>query len=103
MNMYLNTLEPSDVIQLWIPKLIYRNNKDNDNTRSAWKKSQLMVIRKGNFTRSSLNEVDEIVIFSREENPIIMAQSYTKEFRCKYNLQVFPFDTQVTDVNTVTI
>ena len=44
---------------------------------------------------STLNTVDEIDIFTGNENPIFMIQSYTKEFRCRYNLRVFPFDTQV--------
>ena len=80
---------------LWVPKLIYRNNKDNDNTRSELMNSNIMIIRKGNFTRSNLDVVDETEIFSGLENPIRMVQSYTKEFKCQYNLLVFPFDTQV--------
>ena len=94
MNMTQNTLDPSE-IGLWIPKLIYRNNRDNDDTRSELMKSNIMIVRKGNFTRSGLDVMDEIEIFKGEENPIIMIQSYTRQFKCVYNLQVFPFDTQV--------
>ena len=94
MNRSLNTLETSD-ISLWIPKLIYRNNKDNDDTRSGLIKSNIMIVRKGSYTRSDLDTLDEIEIFKGEENPLIMIQSYTKQLKCNYNLQVFPFDTQV--------
>ena len=93
-NSYQNTLETSDML-LWVPKLIYRNNKDNDNTRSELMNSNIMIIRMGNFTRSNLDVVDETEIFSGLENPIRMVQTYTKEFKCQYNLLVFPFDTQV--------
>ena len=82
-------------LMLWTPKLIFENNKDNDDTRSEFKTSRMMINRKGNFTRSSIEVVNEIELFKGKENPIIMIQSYTKEFRCKYNLEVFPFDTQV--------
>jgi hypothetical protein len=82
-------------LMLWTPKLIFENNKDNDDTRSEFKTSRMMINRKGNFTRSSIEVVNEIELFKGKENPIIMVQSYTKEFRCKYNLHVFPFDTQV--------
>ena len=94
-NATQNTLEPKDIERLWIPNLIYRNNKDNDGTRSEWKKSSFMVERQGKFTGSSLNVIDEIEIFKGNENKIIMIQSFTKEFKCKYNLKVFPFYTQV--------
>ena len=90
-----NNLEQSESAQLWIPNLIYRNNKDNDDTRSEITNSKFQVKRQGNFTRSTLNTVDDIDIFTGNENPIFMIQSYTKEFRCRYNLRVFPFDTQV--------
>ena len=94
-RMIQNILEATDLHRLWIPKLIYRNNKDNDDTRSMLKKSTLMIDRKGNFSRSCLDSLDEIEIFKGEENPLILMQSYTKEFKCKYTLQAFPFDTQV--------
>ena len=90
-----NALDSEDVERLWIPNLVYRNNKDNDDTRGEIGKSDLKIIRIGNFTRSSLNVVDEIEIFKGSENPIVMVQSYTKTFKCRYELMVFPFDTQV--------
>ena len=94
-NVSQNTLETSD-IDLWIPKLVYRNNNNNEDTRSEIRQSTIFVVRKGSFSRSKLETLDEVNIFKGEENPIVMIQSYTKEFSCKYNLQVFPFDTQVT-------
>ena len=90
-----NTLEKEDVSQIWIPKLIYRNNRDNDHTRSALAESTLFIKRDGNFTRTGLDVIDETEVFKGEENPIEMTQSYTKNFQCNYQLQHFPFDTQV--------
>jgi hypothetical protein len=90
-----NTLDHSEMDQLWVPNLIYRNNRDNDDTRSALDKSKIKILRRGNFTRSSLDVVEEIEIFEGAENPIVMLQLYTKEFKCTYRLMVFPFDTQV--------
>merc|ERR1712016_544945 len=54
------------------------------------------VIKEGDFTRSGLEEVDEAEIFEGDENTLMMAQTYTHEFQCKYLLQRYPFDTQVT-------
>ena len=45
--------------------------------------------------RSGLGEVDEIEIFEGGQNKIKMQQVYTIQFQCKYDLQYYPFDTQV--------
>ena len=90
-----NTLVDTDINRLWIPNIVYRNNKDNDDTLTALEKSKLKIKRMGNFSRSSLDILDEVEIFQGSENPISMTQSYTKPFKCKYELRYFPFDTQV--------
>ena len=90
-----NTLVLVDVKRLWIPNVIYRNNKDNDDTVSTLEKSKFKIGRLGNFSRSDLGTLDEIEIFEGKDNPISMIQSYTKPFKCNYDLMYFPFDTQV--------
>ena len=57
--------------------------------------TRVSVTKEGNFTRSSLKEVDEAEIFEGAENTLTMAQTYTWEFQCQYMLQRYPFDTQV--------
>ena len=90
-----NSLELANVEMLWTPSFIYRNNKDNFNTRDAIYKANLKINRLGNFSRSGLDILEEIELFQGSENPIVMVQSYTKGFKCTYNLRAFPFDTQV--------
>ena len=53
------------------------------------------VIKEGNFTRSGIEEVDEAEIFEGEENTLMMTQTYSHKFQCKYKLIKYPFDTQV--------
>ena len=89
----MNTLNKEEAASLWVPNLIYRNNKENDDTRSE--KSRLKIRREGNFSRSGVAVVDEIEIFEGSENPLILMQAYTKVFKCEYHLATFPFDTQV--------
>ena len=43
-------------------------------------------------------EVDEAEIFEGSENRLTMDQMYTWEFQCNYQLQRYPFDTQVQGV-----
>ena len=94
-----NTLEQDDVKRLWFPNLVYRNNKENFDMKSGIRDANLKIRRDGSFVRSGLDTVDEIEIFSGNENPIMMIQSYTKSFKCKFDLRVFPFDTQVCYIN----
>ena len=89
----MNTLNKEEAASLWVPNLIYRNNKENDDTRSE--KSRLKIRREGNFLRSGMDVIDEIEIFEGSENPLILMQAYTKVFKCEYHLATFPFDTQV--------
>ena len=94
-NKTQNPLEMEDIKSLWIPKLVYRNNKNNDDTIAALKKSQVYVNKRGGFTPSPLTSMDEIEIFEGKENPLTMIQSYTKDFKCVFDMSTFPFDTQV--------
>ena len=48
-----------------------------------------------NFYRSGLDQIDEAEIFEGAEHKLTMEQMYTWEFQCKYQLQRYPFDTQV--------
>ena len=59
----------------------------------------IVVTREGKFTRSSIEDIDEVEIFEGKENKLVMTQTYTKSFQCPYNLQKYPFDTQVKKAN----
>ena len=94
----LNTLTMVDIYKLWLPLVIYDNTDQKDSTRLgvAWEWSTFVsVVREGNFTRSGRKEIDEAEVFEGSENTLMMTQTYTREFQCKYLLQKYPFDTQV--------
>ena len=42
-----------------------------------------------------LDKVDEAETFEGSENSLTMKQTYTHEFQCQYQLNRYPFDTQV--------
>ena len=95
----LNALTKDDVNTIWLPLLVYDNTDQKETTRVGmeWEwATDVTVTREGIFTRSGLEEVDEAEIFEGAENSLTMKQTYTKEFQCKYELQRYPFDTQVT-------
>ena len=96
----LNALTEEDIHKLWLPKVIYENTDQKDTTRlgeygkGEWE-TRVLVDRQGNFTRSTLEIVDEIEMFKGAENNLIMSQTYTRDFHCSYDFRRYPFDTQV--------
>ena len=68
----LNVLSDEEMNSLWTPFVIYTNTDNNDATKVSHKfremKTTMAVMREGNFTRSSLDTVDEIEIFKVIEN-----------------------------------
>ena len=57
--------------------------------------TELTLTREGDFIGSEDDNVEEINIFEGEFNRITFEQVYTKTFKCTYQLQLYPFDTQV--------
>ena len=94
----LNALTDADIGQLWLPLVIYENTDQKESTRLGenWEwVTRISVVREGNFTTSHLGQLDEAEIFEGATNSLTMAQTYTLEFQCQYELQQYPFDTQV--------
>ena len=94
----LNALTEDDIQRLWLPLVIYDNTDQKESTRLGWVNewtTRVTVTREGNFTRAGLDQVDEAEIFDGADNNLTMTQTYTHEFQCRYRLQRYPFDTQV--------
>ena len=94
----LNALTEEDIKTIWLPLIVYDNTDQKEVTRLGenWEwVTRVTVTREGNFTRSPIEVLDEIEIFKGDENRLNMTQTYTWEFQCKYELQRYPFDTQV--------
>ena len=94
----LNALTDKEIQALWLPLILYDNTDQKEVTRLGveWEWMTLVTVsREGDLTRSGLDELDEAEIFEGAENRLTMNQTYTWEFQCKYELQHYPFDTQV--------
>ena len=88
-----NRLTEEEFEKIWMPYLIFKNTEKNEATvKDA--EAEITLTREGNFTRSDDSIIEEINIFNGIENKIIFEKVYTKTFRCEYQLQLYPFDTQ---------
>ena len=105
----LNSLSRTEIDQIWIPYVVFSNTENSENTKGIGPlnlniekslikgddESEVTIERGGNYTESSINIMEEINIFEGDENSIIFQQVYAKKFECVYQLQLYPFDTQV--------
>ena len=94
----LNSLNRKEIEKLWLPEVSYENTDMKDTSRlgERWEwGTQVFVDRLGNFTPSGKDIIDEIYIFSGSENNLVMSQTYTRDFQCSYDFQMYPFDRQV--------
>ena len=97
----LNVLSKEDINRLWLPLVVYTNTYREETTRLGenWEwKSKVSVRREGEYERSGFEMLDETELFRGEENSLVMVQSYTHAFQCVYQLEKYPFDTQVNQV-----
>ena len=81
-------------VSFWMPSLVFQNTENNELT-IADSEAEVTVTREGDISQSDDTVVEEINIFSGEDNRITFERVYTKTFRCEYQLQLYPFDTQV--------
>ena len=98
----LNALTEKGVETVWLLLIVYDKTDQKEfimlGMDREWT-TDVTVTREGNFTRTGVEEVDEADIFEGAENRLTMNQTYTWEFQCQYELQHYPFDTQVTYLN----
>ena len=90
-----NILGAHELQNIWTPSIVFENTEDRE-VSSLSLQSQVEVRRSGNFSRSKIDVVDEINIFKGEENDLIWTENYSKSLKCVFNLEMFPFDIQVT-------
>ena len=83
---------------LWIPSVTFLNTASqteisNDKKAYAW------VTRLGNFSYSDMSNHENVYEYGGAENPLTLGRLYQTKWICAYNMQYYPFDTQVNILN----
>ena len=95
-----NSFSRDEIDKLWIPNLVFSNTENSESTVGN-DESEVTVTREGSFSESSVDVMEEINIFEGNQNRIIFQQVYSKSFKCLYELQLYPFDTQVSSLKSL--
>ena len=53
------------------------------------------MIRKGSYNHSDMSNSENIYEYSGAENPLTLNRLYMTKWICAYDMQYYPFDTQV--------
>ena len=79
---------------IWVARVIFSNSPDNDFSVLD-DKSSLTVKKMGNSTMSPWDQLEEVEYYEGQENPVTYMRKFKKDFSCSFELQTYPFDTQV--------
>ena len=88
-----NALTIEEIQEIWIPTLVFSNTQNNEVTKGT-DDAEITVMREGNYTASKIDVIEEVNIFRGNENKLTFEMTYTKTFKCEYQLSMYPFDTQ---------
>ena len=93
-NQLLNTLVQDEKQKIWTPSLIFDNTDEKIRTKTD-DESLISVKREGNFTINTIDNVDNVYMYDGAENSLQMSRVYQIGWICEYQMNWYPFDTQV--------
>ena len=88
-----NLMSPTEKISIWFPSFVFRNTKKRIKSLID-EESVMLVIRRGEPGKSDITNTENKLLYKGNENPIRYERYYSLLFKCDYQLQWYPFDTQ---------
>ena len=101
----LNALSPSEKLDIWVPELVFPNTENRLGTLVD-DDSSITVVKKGNYTRSDISDVENRQFYTGEENKITLSRFYNIRFLCDYRylllrcIDIFSFPKFMLDTYT---
>ena len=81
---YENKLDIMNIEKIWTPKLYIRRSRD---AHMEARRGPVRIQRNGSPKGNKLLEIDEDYLYHGNENPIIMANYFTINLGCKFDLK----------------
>ena len=96
----MNTLIYVESQMIWVPYILFFNTK-NHLTSQNDEQTFVTVLRnqEGRLIGTTVNE--DIMIYDGATNPIKLNRVYQIEFICEYDMQFYPFDIQVCNIDLI--
>ena len=90
----LNILSTSHKDFIWTPKLSFSNGLGSVGTEVD-EQASILILKESSALPEDLTMATESKIFKGEENQVYLKRKYYQDFFCEFELQNYPFDTQV--------
>ena len=87
-----NLLDQESKGMIWIPPLQFKNSQRR--TLKNDEEATISIIRSGKFRLNEIHEVHEARLYKGDENDLRYSRRYQMDFKCKYDLVFYPFDSQ---------
>ena len=89
-----NIISMDDRNKMWIPPLVFNNTNENIKVQND-EDANIVIRRLGTHTIAPILELNENYVYSGGENSIVFNMGYVIKQGCNFELQNYPFDTQV--------
>ncbi len=93
----MNPLTRESIDKIWFPQIVFNNSRGMVSSVID-ENSMSLIKRKGDYKHSSIQEIDNRLIFSGADNPIITVRVYELNLSCHFDMATYPFDTQKCDI-----
>ncbi|XP_059081415.1 uncharacterized protein LOC131879190 [Tigriopus californicus] len=96
----LNLLGKDDILRVWTPQLVF-SNALGPYTTIVDTKTSMLIVMEDEPLLEDMTQAVESMLFSGGTNSIYMTREYYEDYACQFDLQYYPFDTQVCNLEFV--
>ncbi|XP_018013295.2 uncharacterized protein LOC108670342 [Hyalella azteca] len=96
-NDSLNRLSYATMVNLWHPYVGYVNTDGNQHT-DVDEEATLLIIRENEPSYDDDAAPGEVSVYQGSDNPLEVSRKYSTEFKCDFDLVLYPFDSQSCDL-----
>ena len=89
-----NLMSPSEKVSIWFPSFLFRNTEKRVKSLVD-KESAIFVLKRGVAEKSDITSTENKLLYKGLENPIRYERYYSLILECEYQLQWYPFDSQL--------
>ena len=100
---FTNLLKDGNIVgkdmkqEIWVPPLRFTNAPIESLINDQ--ETTISIIKEGKYELNDITELHEARMYKGSENELKYSRNYEMDFKCSYNLVLYPFDTQTCTIN----
>jgi hypothetical protein len=89
-----NKLSPVEMSKIWTPSFVFYNTKEKLKSIKD-DQAKILVHNEGEGIRSDRSSSENKMVYSGNDNPLKYSRFYNIVFKCNFDMQWYPFDSQL--------